>query len=47
MDHRAALAATGYAYLLAMDGSQKPAAFAIVRDIDDAHGNVCLKRIAR
>ncbi len=46
MDHRAAFAASGYAYLLAVDGAQKPAAFAIVRDIDDAHGNVCLKRIA-
>jgi len=26
MDQRAALAATGYAFLLAMDGAQKPAA---------------------
>jgi hypothetical protein len=27
-----------------MDGAQKPAAFAIIRDTDDAHGNVCLKQ---
>ncbi len=45
-DHRAALGATGYAYLVATDGAQKRVAFAIIRDISDPHGNVCLKRIA-
>jgi RimJ/RimL family protein N-acetyltransferase len=45
-DHRTALGAKGYAYLVATDAARQPAAFAIVRDIDDAHGNVCLKRIA-
>src|ERR1700744_1785665 len=44
--HRAALAAAGHAYLLGIDPAGERAAFAIVRDLDDAHGNVCLKRIA-
>jgi ribosomal protein S18 acetylase RimI-like enzyme len=44
--HRAALASDGHAYLLAIDAAGERAAFAIVRDLDDAHGNVCLKRIA-
>jgi RimJ/RimL family protein N-acetyltransferase len=44
--HRAALAAAGHAYLLGIDPANERAGFAIVRDLDDAHGNVCLKRIA-
>ena len=44
--HRTALAAAGHAYLLGIDAAGERAGFAIVRDLDDAHGNVCLKRIA-
>jgi RimJ/RimL family protein N-acetyltransferase len=44
--HGTALATAGYAYLLGVDAAGGRAAFAIVRDLDDAHGNVCLKRIA-
>jgi RimJ/RimL family protein N-acetyltransferase len=44
--HRAALAMASHAYLLGIDAAGGRAAFAIVRDLDDAHGNVCLKRIA-
>lgn len=44
--HRTALAAAGYAYLLGIDAAGERAGFAIVRDLDDAHGNACLKRIA-
>jgi diamine N-acetyltransferase len=44
--HRAALATAGYAYLLGVDAVGERLAFAIVRDLDDAHGNVCVKRIA-
>src|ERR1700721_3302968 len=44
--HRAALATAGHAYLLGIDAAGERTAFAIVRDLDDAHGNVCLKRIA-
>jgi RimJ/RimL family protein N-acetyltransferase len=45
-EHRAALASAGYAYLLGTPDDKSLVGFAIVRDIDDAHGNVCLKRIA-
>lgn len=45
-EHLAALATPNYAYLLGTAEGGTPAAFAIVRDIDDGHGNVCLKRIA-
>jgi ribosomal protein S18 acetylase RimI-like enzyme len=45
-DHLAALGAPGYAYLLGMNAAGERAAFAIIRDLNDAHGNVCLKRIA-
>jgi RimJ/RimL family protein N-acetyltransferase len=44
--HRAALATASNSYLLAIDAAGERAGFAIVRDLDDAHGNVCLKRIA-
>lgn len=44
--HRAALTTVSHAYLLGMDAAGERAGFAIVRDLDDAHGNVCLKRIA-
>lgn len=45
-EHFMALAAPGIAYLLGRSEGGEPMAFAIFRDIDDAHGNVCLKRIA-
>src|SRR5262249_6829786 len=44
-DHLAALAAPGYAYFLGMNAAGERIAFAIIRDLDDAHGNACLKRI--
>jgi diamine N-acetyltransferase len=45
-EHRAALASPGYAYLLGKPDDGNLAGFSILRDIDDAHGNVCLMRIA-
>jgi RimJ/RimL family protein N-acetyltransferase len=45
-DHLAALRAPGYAYFLGMNAAGERMAFAIIRDLNDAHGNVCLKRIA-
>jgi RimJ/RimL family protein N-acetyltransferase len=45
-DHLAALRAPGYAYFLGVNEAGEHMAFAIIRDINDAHGNVCLKRIA-
>ena len=44
-DHLAALRAPDHAYLLGMDAAGERMAFAIIRDLNDAHGNVCLKRI--
>ena len=43
--HRAALTTASHAYLLGIDAAGERAGFAIMRDLDDAHGNVCLKRI--
>jgi RimJ/RimL family protein N-acetyltransferase len=45
-DHLAALRAPGCAYFLGMNPAGERMAFAIIRDINDTHGNVCLKRIA-
>ena len=45
-EHRAAFTRTNHAYLLGTNAAGEPGAFSIFRDIDDAHGNVCLKRIA-
>jgi RimJ/RimL family protein N-acetyltransferase len=44
--HRAALTMRDRAYLLGIDTAGERAAFAIVRDIADAHGNVWLLRLA-
>jgi len=44
--HRAALTMADRAYLVGTDAAGERAAFAIVRDIADAHGNVCLLRLA-
>jgi RimJ/RimL family protein N-acetyltransferase len=45
-EHRRCLAMPSYAYLIGLDASGTPAGFAIIRDVDDPHDNVCLKRIA-
>ena len=45
-DHLAALRAPDHAYLLGMDAFGERMSFAIIRDLNDAHGNICLKRIA-
>jgi hypothetical protein len=45
-DHLDPLRAPGYAYFLGMNAAGERMAFAIIRDLNDAHGNVCLKRIA-
>lgn len=44
--HLAALANPAYAYLIGTDGAGQSGGFVIFRDLDDPHGNVCLKRIA-
>jgi RimJ/RimL family protein N-acetyltransferase len=43
--HVAALASPDYAYLIGAE-SNADAGFAILRDLNDGHGNVCLMRIA-
>jgi len=45
-EHAASLASRNHAYLLAMAPGAEPAGFAILSDVTDIHGNVCLKRIA-
>ena len=45
-EHLAALARPNHAYLLGTNTAGECAAFAIIRDLDDPHGNLCLKRIA-
>jgi RimJ/RimL family protein N-acetyltransferase len=45
-DHLAALGAPDHVYLLGMDAFGERMSFAIIRDLNDAHGNICLKRIA-
>jgi ribosomal protein S18 acetylase RimI-like enzyme len=45
-EHAGALRAPGHAYFLGLDAAGERTAFAIIRDLDDPHGNVCLKRIA-
>jgi len=45
-EHQAAISSPKYAYLIGTVELGSPAAFTIIRDLDDAHGNVCLKRIA-
>lgn len=43
--HEAMFASPRYCYFLGEDENAAPLAFAIVRDIDDPHGNFYLKRI--
>jgi RimJ/RimL family protein N-acetyltransferase len=44
--HRAEMAVPSNAYLLGLDGDGEPSGFAILRDLDNPHGNVLLQRIA-
>ncbi len=44
--HRAALAAPDCIYLIGARDGETPQGFAILRELDHAYGNVCLKRIA-
>ncbi|MBI0534186.1 N-acetyltransferase [Roseomonas sp. KE2513] len=44
--HAAALAGPDHAYLIATGPDGEPAGFAILSDLRDPHGNICLKRIA-
>jgi RimJ/RimL family protein N-acetyltransferase len=45
-EHRAMMASSNYAYLIGEAADGEVAAFAILRDLEDAHGNLYLKRIA-
>ena len=45
-EHRAMMASPDYAYLVGEADERGIAAFAILRDLNDAHGNLYLKRIA-
>ena len=44
--HKAAYCKPSYAYLIGTEIGGEAFGFAIIRDLDDPHGNVCLKRIA-
>ena len=44
--HKAAYSNPSYAYLIGTEIGGEAFGFAIIRDLDDPHGNVCLKRIA-
>jgi diamine N-acetyltransferase len=44
--HKAAYSKPSYAYLIGTEIGGEAFGFAIIRDLDDPHGNVCLKRIA-
>lgn len=45
-EHRAMMSSSNYAYFIGEAADGTAAAFAILRDIEDAHGNLYLKRIA-
>ena len=45
-EHEDMLASARYAYFLGRDVAGRAVAFAILRDLDDPHGNVYLKRVA-
>jgi RimJ/RimL family protein N-acetyltransferase len=45
-EHRALMASANHRYLVGERDEGAIAAFAILRDVDDAHGNVYLKRVA-
>jgi len=45
-EHAASIAGPDHAYLIADGPDGRPAGFAILSDMRDVHGNICLKRIA-
>ncbi len=45
-EHRAMMASPNYAYFVGAAGDSAIVAFAILRDLEDAHGNLYLRRIA-
>ena len=45
-EHEAMLASREYAYFVGLDTQHAVVAFAILRDLEDAHGNLYLKRVA-
>ena len=45
-EHEAMLGSPRYGYFLGLDAAAIPRAFAILRDLDDPHGNLYLKRVA-
>ncbi len=45
-EHEQMLASPRYAYWLGFHGSLPPFAFAVLRDLDNVHGNVYLQRVA-
>ena len=45
-EHERMLMSGLYAYFLGVDGDERAVAFAILRDLEDPHGNLYLKRIA-
>jgi RimJ/RimL family protein N-acetyltransferase len=45
-EHEAMLASREYAYFVGLDTQRAVVAFAILRDLADAHGNLYLKRVA-
>ena len=45
-EHEEILASARFAYFLGLDVHGLPVAFAILRDLDDPHGNIYLKRVA-
>ncbi len=46
-EHRAMMASSNYAYLIGEAADGGVAAFAILRDLEDAHGNLYLKKNRR
>jgi RimJ/RimL family protein N-acetyltransferase len=46
VEHEAMLASREYAYFVGLDAQLAVVAFAILRDLEDAYGNVYLKRVA-
>jgi diamine N-acetyltransferase len=45
-EHAEMLASPRYVYLVGLEATEPPFAFAILRDPDDPHGNLYLKRVA-
>lgn len=45
-EHKAYLTSEAFAYLIGEDANGMPVGFAILKDLDNRDGNVCIKRIA-